>query len=60
MDNFAYLAASALCIGAIACLASQKTARLGNILVGCAARNITELACSTSSRGRVQGPDCLN
>lgn len=29
MDSFAYLAASALCIAAIACLASQKTARLG-------------------------------
>ena len=33
MDSFAYLVASGLCIGAIACLASQKTARLGNILV---------------------------
>ncbi|GAB4817580.1 hypothetical protein N2152v2_004626 [Parachlorella kessleri] len=32
MDNFSYLAASGLCIGAIACLASQKTARLGNTL----------------------------
>jgi hypothetical protein len=32
MDNFAYLAASGLCIGAIACLSGQKTARLGNTL----------------------------
>ena len=29
MQSSAYLAASGLCIGAIACLAQQKTARLG-------------------------------
>lgn len=32
MQNTAYLAASGLCIGSIACLANQKTARLGNTL----------------------------
>lgn len=29
MESLTYLAASGLCIGAIACLANQKTARLG-------------------------------
>lgn len=29
MESFAYLASSVLCIGAIACLANQRTARLG-------------------------------
>lgn len=32
VQNTAYLAASGLCIGSIACLAQQKTARLGNAL----------------------------
>ncbi|PRW58793.1 NAD(P) mitochondrial isoform A [Chlorella sorokiniana] len=32
MESLTYLAASGLCIGAIACLANQKTARLGNTL----------------------------
>ncbi|PSC75818.1 NAD(P) transhydrogenase, mitochondrial [Micractinium conductrix] len=32
MESFAYLASSVLCIGAIACLANQRTARLGNTL----------------------------
>ena len=32
MQHTAYLAASGLCIGSIACLASQSTARLGNTL----------------------------
>jgi NAD(P) transhydrogenase len=32
MTSTAYLAASGLCIGSIACLAQQKTARLGNTL----------------------------
>ncbi|GAB4819658.1 hypothetical protein N2152v2_006704 [Parachlorella kessleri] len=32
VDSFAYLVASGLCIAAIACLASQKSARVGNIL----------------------------
>ncbi len=32
MANMAYLAASTACIGSIACLAQQKTARLGNAL----------------------------
>ena len=29
MESLTYLAASGLCIGAIGCLANQKTARLG-------------------------------
>ena len=32
MTNMAYLASSGLCIGAIACLSNQKTARTGNAL----------------------------
>ncbi|KAK9824598.1 hypothetical protein WJX72_011597 [[Myrmecia] bisecta] len=32
MTNMAYLASSGLCIGAIACLSQQSTARLGNTL----------------------------
>lgn len=32
MESTAYLAAAGLCIGSIACLANQKTARLGNAL----------------------------
>ena len=32
MTNMAYLASSGLCIGAIACLSNQKTARVGNAL----------------------------
>ena len=32
VDSFTYLVASGLCIAAIACLSSQKTARVGNIL----------------------------
>jgi H+-translocating NAD(P) transhydrogenase len=32
MESLAYLAASGLCIGSIACLAQQSTARLGNTL----------------------------
>ena len=32
MTSMAYLASSGLCIGAIGCLANQKTARTGNAL----------------------------
>ena len=32
MTNITYLAASASCIGAIACLSQQSTARVGNAL----------------------------
>ena len=32
MTNMAYLASSALCIGAIGCLSHQSTARIGNAL----------------------------
>lgn len=32
MTNMAYLASSALCIGAIGCLSQQSTARIGNAL----------------------------
>lgn len=32
MEALTYLAAAGLCIGAIACLAGQRTARLGNTL----------------------------
>ena len=32
VTNMTYLASSGLCIGAIACLANQKTARVGNAL----------------------------
>lgn len=32
MTNLAYLASSGLCIGAIACLSQQTTARVGNAL----------------------------
>lgn len=32
MTNLAYLASSGLCIGAIACLSQQSTARVGNAL----------------------------
>jgi NAD(P) transhydrogenase len=35
MESLTYLAASGLCIGAIACLANQKTARLGALCTLC-------------------------
>lgn len=51
MANLAYLASSTACIGSIACLANQKTARLGNALgmMGVAGGVTTALVATPTS-----------
>lgn len=44
MESLAYLGAGGLCIAAIACLANQKTARLGGLLPAMYERNVSPTA----------------
>jgi len=53
MESLTYLAASGLCIGAIACLANQKTARLGACSMTCMQRGGELLASALRGTRRV-------